>query len=30
VITPKEIDTILAKWDYTHPELFLQHARDGK
>lgn len=25
----REIDKILTKWDYTNPELFLQHARDG-
>lgn len=25
----KEIEKILTKWDYTNPELFLQHARDG-
>jgi len=25
----KEIDKILTKWNYTNPDLFLQHARDG-
>ena len=24
-----EIDTILTKWNYTNPDLFLQHAKDG-
>ena len=25
----KEIDKILTQWNYTNPDLFLQHARDG-
>ncbi len=25
----REINKILTKWDYTDPELFLEHARDG-